>query len=128
MDDWNFRDKIDGFGINFPRLSRHPSQEGPEYAAARHQAFMRDIDALKLLTLPVSGKKDRQVIEFLYRNSKATMKDLRDLTRDWSLSTDAIRKTIERINNLFLRNQIPLRIDRERGSTGFERVWLDIII
>ena len=76
------------------------------------------------MLLPMTGKKDRQVLEFLYRNSKATMKDLRDLTKDWVLTTDAIRKTIERLNNLFLDNHIPLRIDRDRGKTGFERVWL----
>lgn len=131
-DDWddeeelNFREP-EGFGIIDTRLPRHPSQTGPEYAAARHKAFISGIDALKLMTLPMTGKKDSQIVNYLYRNPAATMNDLRDHTEDRILTVDAMRKTIERINKLFFDNQIPLMIDKKRDDKGVEHVWLEII-
>lgn len=132
-DDWDYWEDLnfhepEGFGIENTRLPRHPSQTGPEYAAARHRAFLRGIDALDLITLPMQGKKDCQVLRFLYRNPKASMDDLRDITEDRALTPDAIRRTIDRINRRFLDNKIPLYIDKKRDDSGVVYVWLEIII
>lgn len=131
-DDWgelNFREP-EGFGLENKQLPRHPSQTGPEYAAARLKAFISEIDALELLTLPMRGKKDCQVVKYLHinRHRVVTLNDLRDHTEDRALTPDAIRKTIEEINKTFLNYDIPLLIEKERINKDAVRVWLKIII
>ena len=124
-DDWDERPeiKLEGFGLK-------PPKPLPETLARRavpqHTKVMAELGGLELLMFPIGKKKDRQVIQFLYRNADATVAKLSDFLEEEPLTDDALRKTIERLNDLFEEAGIPLRVSKERGGTGFERVWLDV--
>ena len=121
---WSVPDGVEGFGFEPRKL---PPEKAARWAVEKHEEYLNNGADLKLLLVPIGKKKDRKIVRFLYGNASATIKDLWELTEDEPLTLDALRKTIDRLNRLFSRERIPLKIVKERGSKhGRERVWLDV--
>ena len=119
--------EVDGVTYEgFFALPEPPPEIQARVAADRHVRWFDETGGFKLLLVKINEGKPRQVLEHLYGNANATMNGLRDLLEEEPLTPDALRKTIEHLNNAFLDERLPIFIERERGGTGRERVWLNV--
>lgn len=124
----NVRYGIVGFGYEPKRL---PPEAAARLAVQKHTRLLPDTSALELLITSMR-KKNRLILRFLYRNDTATMDKLQTATepelfaKGDSGEIDTLRKAINRLNDELLDEGVPLRVVKERGSTGYERVWLDV--
>lgn len=99
-----------------------------EIATERHLRWFRETNnGFDLLLTSISHGKQRDILSLLHGNANATMNQLRDQFESEPLQPDALRKMIDRMNNEFADAGLPLAIEKERGGSGFERVWLNII-
>tara|TARA_R110001592_G_scaffold47387_2_gene150234 strand:+ start:171 stop:560 length:390 start_codon:yes stop_codon:yes gene_type:complete len=110
-----------------------PSKSSPEAAAlwayGKRQNFLSGTDPLELLLAHLGTKKDSDIVRLLWGKTSATIDELWDLTEEEPLTTDALRKRIERLNILFVQAKLPLRIHKARGRAsrlGKQSVWLDV--
>lgn len=111
----------------FFTLPDPPAKWKAKMATDRHIKWFRETDkGFNLLLIKINGDKPRKVLEHLHNNADATMNGLRDLVENEPLTPDALRKTLDALNNAFIAEGLPLVIERERGGTGRERVWLNI--
>jgi hypothetical protein len=120
--------KNEGF---FPDLKRRklPPDTAIRWAFQKRQSFFEDVGSLKLLLAPIGKKNQRKIVEFLFDRYSATIAELRMLTEVEPLTPDALRKTIERLNKLFRKEGLNLRLDWEEShgdGLDEERVWLDV--
>ena len=96
-------------------------------ATERHLRWFRETSqAFELLLVKINQDKPRRILRYLYGNANATVDQLRSDIEGEPLFPDALRKMIERLNDEFLDAGLPLIIEKERGGTGGERLWLNI--